>query len=1175
MTALCMAAGALMEPTLHHSGLLLLLVVVLASTALGGLRAGLLTTALGAVASAYLLLEPRHDLAVAAPADRTILASLTLAGVAIGVLGARLRRTAILARARASVAQRQAEAYRLAIEATQDAVWDWDKLTDRIAWSDAIASVFGWTDAVRGTDTSWWLERVHPGDRDRVAATLQAIIDRGDSSWSWAEGYRFQRADGSYADVLDRGGWLTRDARGQVVRMVGAMLDVTERRQAERALRESEAKYLAIFELNMVPMCIRHEDGRVLEANDAYLRLTGYTREDLRAGRIAWSAFTLPGELHRDQRAMQEIRELGTCPPYEKIYALPDGRRVPVLIGGSRLDNLTDRAISFVLDLSALKRAEESLRESELRFRQLAENTRDVFWIVDLNERRVIYVSPAYEQIWGMSCAAVCADYQVWEDSIHAEDRARAVSALSDNVRYGPAAEEYRLFTPEGQMRWVRDRAFPVPDESGQVYRIAGIAEDITERRQAEADQRFLIDLAERMSRTSSPTALMDLVTSAVAEHLEVTHCAFCEVDAGGERLRLERGRGLPASVATMPMSPLCEHVLADVNDGRVVVSADVSTDPRTPAPWRECCRACGIQALVVVPLLRNGAWTAMLWVGNDHARTWTDAEVTLLRTVAERAWLAVENARLLEQTLAALQERDASLRALQDSDMRLGLALEAARVGTYDWDMTTDSMICSPGYAVLFGRAPGTFARCGAELHRAIHPEDRPRIERNLAVAIAQRQELRDEYRVIWPDGSIHWLEGRSRLIHGGEDQGARAVRVLGALVDTTDRKAMEAERARLLAREQAARASAEAANQAKDEFLAMLSHELRNPLNAIGNAVAVLAQIGDGDALLVRARDVIHRQLRHLAGLVDDLLDVARVTSGKIVIERRPLDLGDAVGRSPAMTASPGHRITAALQPVWVDGDETRIEQIIGNLVTNAIKYTPAGGTISVTVRPEGEHAVLAVQDTGIGISGDMLPRIFDLFTQGRRGLDRAQGGLGIGLTLVRRLVELHGGSIDAASEGPGCGSTFTMRLPRIAEPAAAPPADLARPDVGVVRRRVLVIEDNADIREMLQCMVERAGHEVQVAGDGPGGVARALSMRPHVVVADVGLPGFDGYEVARRIRATDSGKEMVLLALTGYGQDTDRRAALAAGFDYHLVKPVEPKVLLALLTRATARS
>jgi PAS domain S-box-containing protein len=1159
-----------MGPAFHRAASLMLLVAVAVSTALGGIGPGLLSSVLGAMASAYWLLEPHHELAVAAPADRVFLLFIILAGVGVGALGARLRRTAELTSAREEVARHQAESYRRAIETTQDLLWDWDFRTDHVAWSDGIARIFGWKDAANGTDTSWWNERIHPDDRERVHAEYQAILERGESFW--AVGYRFQRADGSYAEVLDRGGWAMRDEGGEVVRLVGAIRDVTEHRHAEQARRESEAKYLAIFERNMVPMCIRHQDGRIVEANDAYLRLTRHTREDLRAGRISWSAFTLPGEIDRDERAMQEVRENGTCTPYEKIYALPDGRRVPVLIGISRLDDVADRRIAFVLDLSDLKRAEESLRESELRFRQLAENIRDVFWVMDLAARRVIYASPAYEQIWGMSCEALYADYRVWEHTIYPEDREHAATALLETVRQGFIDEEYRFFTADGQLRWARHRAFPIADDSGKVYRIAGIAEDITERRQAEVTQQFLVDLAERMSRSGSPTAVIDLVTSAVAEHLAVARCAFCELEAGGEHLRIEREfcRGLPALVGTIPMSSIREQVVADKRIGRVVTSSDMTADPRAPSRWQECCREHGIRALAAVPLLRNGSFTAMLWVGSDRARTWADAEVALLRTVAERAWLAVENARFLEQTLAALRERDASLRALQDSDMRLELALEAARVGIYDHDLTTDSMICSPGYAVLFGRALGTFARCGTELRRVMHPEDLPRVEHNLAVAIAQRQQFHCEYRVTWPDGSIHWLEGRGRLFYEDEGKDARAVRMLGVLVDTTDRKAMEAERALLLAREQAARAAAESASRAKDEFLAMLSHELRNPLNAIGTAVAVLAQLGDRDALLVRARDVIDRQLRLLAGLVDELLDVARVTSGKIVLHRRPFDLGHAVARHLAARASPGHRITAALEPVWIEGDETRIEQIIGNLVTNAIKYTPEGGSISVKVRPEGEHALLIVQDTGIGIPGDMLLRIFDLFTQGHRELDRSQGGLGIGLTLVKRLVELHGGSIDAASDGPGYGSTFTVRLARIPAPALAVPAAPA-PPAARASRRVLIVEDNADSREMLRAIVELAGHEVEVAGDGPKGVESALTIRPQVALVDVGLPGFDGYEVARRIRATEPGRDMVLLALTGYGQDADRRAAMDAGFDHHLVKPVEAAVLLGLLAGA----
>ena len=384
--------------------------------------------------------------------------------------------------------------------------------------------------------------------------------------------------------------------------------------------------------------------------------------------------------------------------------------------------------------------------------------------------------------------------------------------------------------------------------------------------------------------------------------------------------------------------------------------------------------------------------------------------------------------------------------------------------------------------------------------------------------------------------------------------------------LVTLADHAAVAVQKARLLAGEHAARAQAEAASRGKDELLAMLGHELRNPLAAIATAVHLLDAPGVPEAATRRAREIIARQNAHLARLVDDLLDVARVTSGKIVLDRRPLELAEAVRRGMATLAASGrterHHIGLDLESVWADVDETRLEQIVTNLVGNAVRFTPAGGAIDVSLCAAGGEAVLRVRDAGVGIAAEVLPRVFDMFVQGARRPDAGPGGLGLGLTLVRRIAELHGGSVEAASDGPGRGSTFTVRLPAMTAPPA-PPRPARRASNGG-RRRVLIVEDNADAREVLRFALEISGHEVHEAQDGPSGLAAILGLRPDVALVDIGLPQFDGYEVARKVRAA-AGAPVYLVALTGFGQPDDRRLALEAGFDAHLVKPVEPDVLL----------
>ena len=397
-------------------------------------------------------------------------------------------------------------------------------------------------------------------------------------------------------------------------------------------------------------------------------------------------------------------------------------------------------------------------------------------------------------------------------------------------------------------------------------------------------------------------------------------------------------------------------------------------------------------------------------------------------------------------------------------------------------------------------------------------------------------------------------------------------------ALMTLADHAAVALQKARLLAGEHAARAEAEAASRGKDELLAMLGHELRNPLSAIASAVHILESPGAPPEADRLAREIIARQNAHLAHLVDDLLDVARVTSGKIVLSRRPLELAETVRRAVAALSTTGrterHHLSLVLSPVWADVDETRFEQIVTNLLGNALKFTPPGGAIEVALEEREGEAILSVRDTGVGIPSEMLARVFEMFVQGERGPRVGTGGLGLGLTLVRRIVELHGGRVEAASEGPGRGSAFTVRLPAIAAPVPALSREPLASDLdgNGPGRRVLLVEDNADARAMLRRILEMEGHQVYEAADGEAGLEAALRLRPDVALIDVGLPGLDGYEVARAIRRRD-GAAIRLVALTGYGQPEDRRYALAVGFDAHLVKPASPGALLSAIQGSPA--
>ena len=505
--------------------------------------------------------------------------------------------------------------------------------------------------------------------------------------------------------------------------------------------------------------------------------------------------------------------------------------------------------------------------------------------------------------------------------------------------------------------------------------------------------------------------------------------------------------------------------------------------------------------------------------------------------------------------------ERRHTEERLRATDRQVALAQEAGHVGFFHYRFDGDRLAWTPGQCRLFGIEALNEGRL-ADWFGRVADEDRERVEREFWMACALRRGKETlNYGVRRPDGGRRWL---SSWVMPQYDPAGRAVQLVGITLDVTDQVTRQREHALLTERALAAQQEAEAASRAKDEFLTMLSHELRNPLGAISAAVDVLETAPPGSPIAPEARAIIARQTRNLAHMLNDLLDVSRVIAGKILLSRQPVNVPALVQRladTLALTGeASGHPLHLRLRPVWVDGDPVRIEQVVTNLVTNAIKYTPPGRPIRVSVCREGDTAVLEVQDAGMGIPPALLPRVFNLFVQGERGLDRRAGGLGIGLTLVRRLSELHGGSVEVQSSDEG--SRFTIRLPAIADRDA--PDERTWPPVR--RRKVLVVEDNGDVLAALRAKLELDGHSVSTAADGLEGLQSLLRLAPEVSIVDIGLPGLTGFQLARQARAAGYAGRMV--AMSGYGAERDAREALVSGFDAFLVKPIDQAQLRASL-------
>ncbi len=911
----------------------------------------------------------------------------------------------------------------------------------------------------------------------------------------------------------------------------------------------SEGHYRLLFDKNPLPAWVFDLDSLAfLAANDTAVRHYGYSRQELLGLTVK--------DIHPSETIPELLAHLATAPAEGEDrsgdwrHRTRDGAILSVELAWQDVAFAGQRArLLLAQDVTGRKQAEGELHESDRRLRQLAENVRAVFWMTDARATRLLYVSPTYEEVWGRPCEGLYERPETWQQAIHPDDREGAASTFERFVRDGRAYEqEYRVVRPDGSARWVRDRGFPVRDVAGQVYRVAGIAEDVTRQKQKDEElrrharqQEVLAVLGRSALADEGPQARLDGAARLIAQALKVEIVAIWEL-LSDDALRVCAGVRWNAGEAGAEAQ--ASYTLR-VNEP--VVVDDLETEERFDGA--SVRRALGAVSGLSVPVGGRGRPFGVLAIHSARRREFLPEEVHFLQAVANVLAEAVARKEAEEALRGSKQFTQAVLDSL------------AAHVAVLDQHGTI--LTVNEGWK-KFARDNGCadLVGCGAganylEACRNAGEEGAVAVLHGLgAVLRGERSLFTHEYPCHSP-AQRRWF-----LMRATPCTSRRGCAVV-AHVDITERKVAEE--------------ALREADRRKDEFLAVLAHELRNPLAPIRNAVQVLKEPRASGAVLAGAREILERQVGHLSRLVDDLVDVSRLTRGRVELHKEMVEVAGLLARAVEavrpLLDERRHELTVAASPVGlrVEADPTRLEQVLFNLLHNAAKYSDPGGHVWLTAGREGAEVVLRVRDVGAGIAPAMLPFIFDPLVQAERRLKRSQGGVGIGLALVRKLAELHGGTAEATSAGPGQGSEFVVRLPAPAEGpidqgVSGPHEEGTLPTVPP--RRVLVVDDNCDAADSLGLLLKLAGQDVRVAYDGASALALARDFRPALAFLDVGMPGMDGHELARRLRQEPALAGAVLVALTGWGQEEDRRRTREAGFDHHLVKPASPNALQRLL-------
>lgn len=926
--------------------------------------------------------------------------------------------------------------------------------------------------------------------------------------------------------------------------------DITDRKISDEALRNNEALFSTI--IDQAPGGVYVVDGafRILQVN-ALARPTFAAAEPVigrdftEVMRILWGPELGPelaaifrhtletGERYVSERFTHERFDLSEEKSYEwetQRLTLPNGKH---------------GVVCYFADVTERERAAAALRESENFNRSIVESSRDCIKVLDL-EGRFISMSARGQQLLGIGDFGPFVG-KSWIEMWEGADRNAARAAVQAAAAGGSGGMVGRTRTLRGEFKWFDVALSAIRDANGAPVRLLAASRDITDRRRTEWDARFLAEVSQDLAVLSSVPELMETVAAKLAAHLDLSLCNFVDIDEAAEESVVTWAWHRPDVPSSLGRYRLADYLSSEFQEtlraGRPFIVGDTQNDPRTDAARYAALK---IGSFVCMPLVQDGKWRFMLNIHHSEAHDWEPEEIELTRELTTRIWTRLERLRIE----SALHESEARFRMMADAITQLA------------WIARSDGHIVWYNQRWYDFTGTTTAQMEGWGWQRVHDPEVLPRVLERWKQSIDSGEPFDMTFPLRGADGTFRPFLTRVIPL---KDAAGRVMQWFGTNTDVSELKRVEqalADRVADLAQ----------ADRSKDEFLAMLAHELRNPLAPLRHATEILRGENFNAEECANAHDVLTRQIGNMSRMIDDLLDVSRITEGKIELRKQAVDLAPIIEAAASLVrpSCVAHRqeMTVVLpgEPVFLDGDATRLEQIFGNLLGNASKYSGDGSQISISAeraaQSEPPEVVIRVRDNGPGIAPDLLPHIFDLFVQASRTLDRTHGGLGIGLTIVQRLVKLHGGVVEARSGGPAPGAEFVVRLPILRE---APPPTLAPTlQIPEIPRRILIVDDNTDSASSLALLQKRRGHETRLAFNGPDAVALAGEFHPQAVLLDIGLPTMDGFEVARQIRQLPGLERIFIVALSGYDTPKDRSRAREIGFDEYLVKPADLALL-----------